>query len=94
MALGHSTLSESGWSSTPNAQPKFPPLPPSHKRKTLKMADSPGKVVLTYSMSIQTPKGAPDVITDVTVGQMKINITPTATPGWSMLTVEVAVDKT
>lgn len=97
MALGHSTLGETGWGgeSAPAVKKSLPALPPSNKRKTLtvSLADK-GKVKLTYSMSIQKPKGAPDVSTDVTVGQMRIQITPTTTPGWSQLTVETVADNT
>lgn len=96
MALGHSSLGEVGWSGqTTPIKKELPDLPKPSKRKTLTMAPAEnGKVKLTYSMSIQKPKGAPDVSTDVTLGQMKITLTPTKTPGWSMLIVETLVDKT
>jgi hypothetical protein len=94
MALGHSSLGEVGWGGdVPPAKKALPKLPPSNKRKTLTVKQEGDKVRLTYSMSIQKPKGAPDVSTEVTLGQMRIQITPTTTPGWSMLTVETVVDK-
>lgn len=98
MALGNATLGETGWGGgAPMLQQilaQLPALPISTQRKTLKMKDlGDGTVRMTYSMSIQKPKGAPDVSTDVTVGQMTIKITPTTTPGWSMLTVSVIVAK-
>jgi hypothetical protein len=93
MALGSGSVGESGWSSEAATRSR-PKLPPPSKRKTLTVAPAgEGKVKQTYQMSIQRPKNGVDEITEVTLGHVKLTITPTDTPGWMQLVVESVVAK-